>query len=289
MSELSPPTIGDSPEHTTASLSNQTSIAEKYEKELDELDPKLKKLILDSEDGWVRWIDAKTGYSRLTFLQENYCRVCEKTVRTNEIRYTDNYIGRCGLYGWAYCDECGPFIQFAYDNKEINVEHLFRYTYLWLADIQLNFWRRSRSDPTRTSYMVQDAKIAKDVSDVILYTKNRIGCNVEWPGSMPGSMPVHMSTSTIWKTVPLSNIICFNRALFGYSTDECRMISLCKHRDNPKWIEKWLPKFQYEYQVANAWDIFRLCVNRIFIQMGLSCPIECKYYIKDYLGELSTL
>jgi len=261
---------------TDTKLSNSPQ-TDQYDSEIQELRPDVKQLVLNTEGGLQKWKNAKSSYSRLTFVIQNECRVCDcSSDKTEEIK-TDNLLGRYHLYGWIYCKDCEPFVRLAVIEKELIVNHLFRYTYMWLDKIPLQFWRRSRSDPTKPSYMEQGASIAPDDFDVISEHHERVVCNVQWSGKLPNTT----TTMPLIKSVPLANIICFNRHILGYHISECPFIQKCNMKNEPEWIERWIKKFKYEYDVAAAWDTMQLVLNRI-----TRLPYECYPIILDYYGDI---
>tara|TARA_B100000575_G_C23134334_1_gene658595 strand:+ start:1347 stop:2156 length:810 start_codon:yes stop_codon:yes gene_type:complete len=263
------------------SLSPKTTILEKDSEEFSKLDKKLQKLILETENGWMIWKDACYSYRRLTFVVQDYCTVCDKYSSDCKTLYTDNYIGTAGLQGWMYCNNCAPFVKYACIYKELTSDHLFRYTYKWLSKYKLNFWRISKSDPTKQPYMVTDSKIMSEYvqPDSVYYKKNRVYINLEWKGSLPGVTNI----DTLYKAVFLSNIICFNRDIFGYNANNCRFLSVSNQKDYPDWYDKWVSRFKFEYDIAKSWDTLELCINRTCQEKNIILPTECKYCILNYI------
>ena len=85
---------------------------------------------------------------------------------------------------------------------------------MWLEKIPLQFWRRSRSDPTKPSYMEQGASIAPDDFDVITEHRKRAVCNVQWGGKLPNTVKV---------LILLDNFNCLKTSLPGIFFNEIFM------------------------------------------------------------------
>lgn len=255
---------------------NTKTTHSEFEDEINKLRPNVKELVLNTEDGLGKWKETLYSYGRLTFVIEDRCTVCYNSPVDTKEKHTDDTMGYINLYGWKYCKECEPFVELAIKDKEIKAKHLFKYTYMWLDEKILQFWRKSRSDPNKLSYMERHATITSNL-DVINIHKNRIVCNVKWNNKDSNNKMENILN----KITPLSNIICFNRSVMGYNISDCKFINRCTVNDDPEWIKLWIDKFKIEYQIADTWDIAKLILNRV-----TNLPKECHNNILDYVGDL---
>ena len=59
---------------------------------------------------------------------------------------------------------------------------------------------------------------------------------------------------------------------------EC--IQRCRVTHEKKWQNKWISKLEYEYQIADNWNIIKWHLRKYGI------PFKCLSIILDYWGEL---
>ena len=207
---------------------------------------------------------------RLTFIKTNECCICD-SIGTSKSLYTDNWNGRHALKGWYYCEKCKPYVMFAKNMKEITANELFYYTYKYLKYKPIAFWRKSRTLAI-DSYLLRDGFIdSHDYLDVIsIHYGGRVLFHISW--SQGGEM--------VSKHITLSNVIYFNRYLFGYSWTDMECIKRCRVTQEKKWQDKWISKLEYEYQIADNWNIIKWHLRKYGI------PFKCLNIILDYWGEL---
>lgn len=216
----------------------------------------------------VTWIHWGKYPSRLTFVQENQCYICNNYSDNTVETYTDDYKGCYGHYGWIYCPKCKIYAELGKYYNEIACDHLFRNKYKELVNHKLSFWRNSRTK-TIAPYIERNAQLAIG-TNAICIKNNRVVAVVEWD----------LDKVPLKKYIPLSNIIYFNPKYFGNNVLKSPLLS--DVINNKLWIDKWQPLIHNEYIISLKWLNFILyantCVNKI--------PSVCIRIIFEYYSEL---
>jgi len=86
--------------------------------------------------------DAKHALMRMTFIQADYCYVCNNSnLETIEIKI-DNWMGR-NRHGWICCQNCEKYVNVAKKMEEMKMSSLPYSSTHNLTTDNLKFWRKS--------------------------------------------------------------------------------------------------------------------------------------------------
>lgn len=197
---------------------------------------------------------AHNAFIRCTFITMNTCYVCDQYNTETRQLNIDSYIGRMLLYGWIYCPKCKPFVLIDKDYRERNLDVLPFSTYKHLGDIDLKFWRKSKTTNIK-SYLVENAKLNIYNSDAILFKLkyNRLAAAIYW-----------VDNKELEKAIPFANLIFYNRNIFGYNTNYIlkNVINTQNLINDKKWKDKWSSYFDIEYTHANGWlEFYKIAIR----------------------------
>ena len=220
--------------------------------------------------------NAINSYRRLTFIQDNLCDICDNSSTSTLAQYTDNRIGEQGLYGWIYCSNCKKYMELAYINKELSVNHLFKKSYNVDQLSNISFWRKSRSNLSLPPYLVTNCHIDSTLQDGIFEYKERVCINLKWDTTRANEID-----KTLVKSVPLSNVIYFNNTINWKDTWKS-MLQQSKCYTNKKWVDKWNKLFEKEYDIVCKW----IYIKKAIYIFNYNFPMNLIINIMDYWGEL---
>jgi hypothetical protein len=215
--------------------------------------------------------DARWSLMRMTFIQADYCYVCEKPDLTTKEVQIDNIMGR-NRHGWICCDNCEKYVRVAKIMEEMAMPTLpFSITHD-LTTKNIYFWRKS-SNKDISPYVQTVARIDDDSSNSIEWkNKYNTACVVvSWPSSLnvnPNQTQYVSDLNYIpWlsKSIPISNVIFHNRNLFGFDSS-CIINKTIKNShlaNNKVWFNKWKKRFDEHYLHANGWlEFYKVCVHK---------------------------
>ena len=195
--------------------------------------------------------------SRVVFLRTNYCYVCERTVPEDcSITYVGNISGRLGYVACVKCQSIVPRLFEIYAELGSWVPRSIYDGYDLSA---IRFLRKSASRPSLPIY-IETGSIALNVHSPLIRMEDRIRSYIWWNEERL-SIPVE-------KSVCLSNLIFYNRGIYGYSP-ECGPFS--------RTASCWQESLQGEYDKANEF----MLVNMV----GLPSDIRREIFL-FWRGEL---
>ena len=195
------------------------------------------------------------NYRRLTFIQDNYCYICNKNSIVTYGKYTDDSLGKQGLYGWIYCDKCTKYVDAANKYKEYLSDHLFKYTYTLPELENISFWRKSRSNNLLSPYLVKICAINSDIQNGLFIHNNRLCISVKWNTNKSNEID-----SILMKSIPLSNVIYFNNQL-DWKRIWKKILEKSVWYDNNKWRNKWNRLFKKEYDIVCNWYYLKKAIH----------------------------
>lgn len=205
---------------------------------------------------------APNSFMRMTFIVDGKCYCCEKTRQNiKEIRI-DNFLG-FNRYGWICCEECKPFVMIDKGRREKKMNCLPYTCYKNYTDKRLKFWRHSTSDPSLEPYLVENAKFEHCSANgfEVRDKYNSLTASVSWETHDKNGRLINF----LIKAIPVSNLIFFNRDLFGYNiyTFKKNFIDKCEYINDLFWCTKWLKSIKKHYEHANGWhEFYRIAVRK---------------------------
>ena len=213
---------------------------------------------------------AKISLMRMTFVQADYCYVCDQDNRITKEVTPDNILGR-NRYGWICCDSCEKYVNIAKKMEEMGMNSLPRSITHHLTTENLKFWRKS-SNPTIRPYIQMIAGLDDDTSNCIEWKPkyNTTCATISWPASLSPSQTQYLqgplaNYPSLTKCVPLCNIIYHNRNIFGYDST-CvvnKTLQRSQYINNNDWSLKWKSRFDDHYLNANGWlEFYKVCVRK---------------------------
>lgn len=187
---------------------------------------------------------------RMVMIKSGICYICKKKVETFTIR-SDDFNGTYNQEGWIYCKKCAPIMRLSkiyYENKQ----PFLTYSKTdFIRNVHFNFWRVS-SNPKIQPYIQKEAKSLRCIGNTLtIFQKNAVS---------------RLYVPVLWKykgeeynkPVSLSNLIQFNRGVFGYTKEIFTNID-----------EKWVSLIKKEYDIANVWCHMLFVFNKINIPYGI--------------------
>ena len=200
------------------------------------------------------------------------CYVCEKEqVETDSCRI-DNFMGSNLLMGWIYCKHCEAYVKMNKKMREITMDQLPESSYKHFNEKKVQFWRVS-SNKNIIPYVQKNAMIDCNVMGAFEFRqKYKTFCIVvNWKTD---------HSDSLYKPIPLANLIFYNRNIFGYTVNNMieNILSKSKYIHNYNWYTKWKHMFEEHYVHANGWSEFCKISNRHKI------PLDIVSYIKEYWG-----
>lgn len=156
-----------------------------------------------------KWDNIVSSPKRLTMIIMGWCSICDITDSSNDIclNYYDTPRSRY-LYGWTYCKACSPYITLLNTHYYTNYTTFFRKLSMSIfEDIPLSFYRKS-SNPKIVPYIEHNGYYTPTPYDFIYENINTHSINVS------------ISWNECVKPISLSNLIFYNRSIFGYEPSE---------------------------------------------------------------------
>jgi hypothetical protein len=156
-----------------------------------------------------KWLSIIENPRRLVMIYSNWCSICDTTTSTNKC-HTHRYDSpsSCGIYGWTYCQKCSvyEYLLQAYYYKHYTTFIRNKYTKP-LRNKSFSFYRKS-SDTTILPYIEHNGTYQRTDSNFICV--NRDNSNIY----------ITVCWDNLQKSVCLSNILFYNRNIFGYDYDD---------------------------------------------------------------------
>ena len=112
--------------------------------------------------------DARWSLMRMTFIQADYCYVCEKPNLTTKEVQIDNIMGR-NRHGWICCDNCEKYVRVAKIMEEmfalqcLDFDTTFLLSYMdFVLDFSWSFSKKNGIKVNVGSCKIEAIKINKD-------------------------------------------------------------------------------------------------------------------------------
>ena len=195
---------------------------------------------------FYKYQSAHWAFRRMTFIQSDYCYVCEKSTSEIDVCKIDNHLGNF-LYGWIFCPDCKPYVMHDKYIREKNMEVLPKTSYNHLYKTIFRFWRQS-SNPTISPYLQEHAKLEIDSGNAFEFKPkyNTLCVSINWDTDSDGNL---------CKAIPLANLIFYNRNIFGYRPETMvnTILSRSKLIHDVEWLNKWTSRIHEHYIHANGW------------------------------------
>ena len=229
--------------------------------------------------------DARHALMRMTFIQADYCYVCDNSnLVTKEIKI-DNWMG-CNRQGWICCQDCEKYVNVAKKMEEMGMPSLPRSSTHNLTTDNLKFWRKS-SRKEIPPYVQTTSHLDDDMGNCIEWRPkyNTICGIITWPQEIDPNQTYLESgplSNYPWlsKCVPMCNIIYHNRNIFGYDSS-ClinKTLQRTEYINNKAWYKTWKDHFDNHYLHANGWlEFYKVCVHK-------NIPISVINYILEIWG-----
>ena len=204
---------------------------------------------------------APNSFMRMVFISEGKCYCCGHNRQdTKEIRI-DNYLG-FNRYGWITCGECRPFVMLDKLRREKKMDCLPYKCYKDYTTKNIKFWRHSLIDTNLEPYLVNNARFEHCSANGFEFKKkyNSLTASVGWETHDKNGRLI----SFLVKAIPVSNLIFFNRNLFGFnvSTFKKNFIDKSEYSDDLVWCNKWTKSIKKHYEHANGWhEFYRIAVR----------------------------
>lgn len=218
-------------------------------------------LVFEIINKYERAVDSKM---RCVLVRNNLCYCCNKNCETNFLHYLTPLCaeGLLNKMGWIICDDCLPLVEMANKYEECHQSYLYFDKYKFLDKTPIQFWRKSSTEFIK-SYLQKDARVfLYERNSIHIYNDSgnkRINVVVNWKNK---------EDNPLQKGIPLANIICCNRNIFGYSIDDCPILKIKDDViSNSIWEQEWIPLLSNEYNVANMWYNALLCIKRNNLSM----------------------
>lgn len=193
-----------------------------------------------------KWLNIVGGYLRLVMRNAYWCSICDKNYINEQI--TTIYVNspRSGyIYGWTHCNKCNIF------NTLIEKYYYIHYCNFIQSKLckpyrKLNFNFYRKPSNLNIKPYIQKKAIYKylDYDFLTLDKKtNHVYAQITWT-----------INSISWtKLINLSNLIFYNRDIFGYSIDDFKI----KHISN-----QFKRGIIQQYNHTNEWYMLHCIFNR---------------------------
>ena len=227
---------------------------------------KVKNLVNEIVDDILnKWLFVIEAPNRLVMVKMDWCSICDTTLKSNEC-YIHNYDSPTGhgVLGWSYCQKCKIY------NKLIDLHYYKNYTLFirgkyiqHLLKNTFSFYRKPSIDKY-PSYIEKEAFYVKTIRDFIFLDKqkNKICVTIGWDNYM--------------KNISLTNLIFYNRKLFGYEYNHFPI------KNYPNIMISYLQK---DYYHCKEWYV----LDCIFNFYKKNIPFEIQKIIFRYWNNLFIL
>lgn len=181
---------------------------------------------------------------RAVMIRPDYCFMCESPNKNIHFRREDSFSGHYNCYNWISCDKCLSLLdiieKYYYDSCNFIQYSLAKI----LEDEDYRFFRVS-SNKNLKPYIQENCYFCFNEGNYINKFNNRVTATMSWDSSV---------FNRLVKTIPLANLIYFNRFKFGYKYEDFPIKNLNNN---------WKMLIKKEYTKANSFEQFLLIMNRI--------------------------
>jgi len=190
---------------------------------------------------------------KLTWIIQDKCYICDKPdqdVYTYHVKFCYSY-----RFGYIACNKCKVLLDIYKDISQENGTYV-KNTMIINKDIK--FYRVSRT--CNIPPYIQEGYLEPKIQPVFIKEGNKLITTVNW--------------NELNKNIPLSNLIFFNRNIYGYSIKEgpfkeCKSI--------------WKKELQDSYKVANNFfHFYKFALKHTIFDMLVIVNI-CKYWVSDLI------
>ena len=192
---------------------------------------------------------------RMTWIRQNHCYICNVTGSKPCITTYLKNADRNKLMGYIACSKCVALLPILFKVYEETGEYVPNSIYEGVDLSEISFLRHSRSKPSLPIY-TQVGKIDLMSHVPLIHIHNRIRVAVSWKETnsivnMFNKPPLNIEELT--KGVFLANVIFYNRNVYGNTIADGPLIRA---------VDFWRPMIDHEYNRANQFMEFLLCMNR---------------------------
>ena len=190
---------------------------------------------------------------RMVMLRNRFCHICQRSDVDIFSERCDDFSGLYGQVGWIYCKKCVSIMHLYKKNYEKKQSYLTYTRTKFLRDKSYNFWRVS-SNSSIVPYIQEKAKCLKCNGNTITMFEKR--------GDSRLYIPVFWKymNEEYNKSLPLANLLQFNRDTLGYNKESFGITDLNK---------KWEGLIQKEYDIANIWSNILVVFHKKNIPNGI--------------------
>ena len=200
----------------------------------------------------TKWIDNNEPF-RLVMIESKKCYMCDNKSTETWCQHTDDFNGKYNRCGWLYCKKCANLVEMSeyYYYKKQN--YLTYSQTSKLRKHKFKFWRVS-SNPLISPYIQENSESLTCMGNTLFLTeknnKKRVNIPISW----------EYDKGEYNKSLYLSNLICFNRNILGYTINNL---------DIPNLTIEWTNAINKEYNLANNWSELLLVLTKNSIPNGV--------------------
>jgi len=181
------------------------------------------------------WLSVVKCPRRLVMTKIHWCSICDTTENTNKCS-THNYdspSGRC-IHGWTFCEKCSVYNDLLHTYYYMHYTSFIRRKHIRPLKKKIFSFYRKPSDTSIVPYIEHNGYYLDYDMDFICInnTHTDIYVTIAW--------------NKYIKSVPLTNIIFYNRHIFGYEYNEFPIIQIPR---------KMIPILHKHYRHCKEWYI----------------------------------
>ena len=208
---------------------------------------------------------------RLVMTPIRICYICDKDNKTTYSKYIDSYLS-LHHFGYQYCGKCGCLIDIFKNQCEEKGFYIPNKKFKKKKLNNLRFFRVS-SNPEILPYIHHTSWININEHPIITLLEKKLYSIICW--NEDGEKNENAETY-IQKRILLSNIIFYNRTIFGYSQEE-GILKVCS--------SYWKKALKKTYDSANIPLIFITCIDRKYKNYNIDNLIK-SHIIEYWKGDL---
>lgn len=178
---------------------------------------------------------------RAVMIKANYCYCCDKNNNETFFLRENSFSGNFKNNSWIYCKDCEIYVNLANKYYYNNTKYIQYDKSSLLENYNYSFYRVS-SNVTVKPYIQKKCYFNFRNGDYIKEYFNRVSVLISWK-----------SYNELCKNIPLSNLIFYNRQIFGYKYNKFPL------KDIPI---KWHKLITNEYNISNEWYNLHLILNK---------------------------
>ena len=206
--------------------------------------------------------------SRLTFIQQNTCTICDNICNNTE----DIYISLCNLLGWVTCTKCLVNIKYSHYlytlyTKTILCNYIYNFNTISDSNLNLQFFRRS------INKIQKNNKLFCVDNQNITYNKdlNVIGILLKW----------NTTGEELFRQVSIINLIYHNRSIFHYNIDD--FIFKFNSNLDPITTYNINKMIKKQYDIVNQYYYLQLVLLKYNIHLDNNCLKIIQEYFFNFI------